>query len=607
MKAIRRLWGLAALIAVAAAFFCLDGSGRVFAGELTAETPSVVITGSAAAADEKAYSLNELKQIAENDTSPEKTADNQYLHSAINTWETCSVYRSEGVILSSVFQAAGLAGYEDLDIRVIAPDGYVTTFTASKTDANYNPTTAQQACTTRAFSVPRYYFPNFTASDEAAREEGKAEVPVIIAWARAGNKGTTTPPAGGEVAPFKNGRIMLVTGQLDPLDVNNPAWNGDSAGFEIAVGEDGPEVLTVTDADNDRQTSFRRAEILMMPRAVRNCGSREVRGVPAEILLKSFGDNTQIEVVQPGGKAAERIFTKQELAASGYVLAYEEKNADGTFTGLYDGDGKAVFELCGEDTQDGEALQVKAINAFTALPDVIAAASKELDEYLADADGGYSQYYPEQQQEIIAVINGAKEQMQASQSAQEVRAICAEAEAKLAAVRTAADLDAHDLSKAEVTLDRTRYTFAGSAVRPAVTVRLGYLTLKADTDYKVSYSANKTVGKARVTVTGAGEYWNTVSKSFTINPRKAVISKAAPGSRKLTVTYRSLPGGVSYQVGLRLAGGKWKNYTNGKKLKRIFTGLKSKKRYSVRVRAYKKAGTKTYYGSWSTVKTVKVR
>ena len=35
--------------------------------------------------------------------------------------------------------------------------------------------------------------------------------------------------------------------------------------------------------------------------------------------------------------------------------------------------------------------------------------------------------------------------------------------------------------------------------------------------------------------------------------------------------------------------------------------LKSGKKYSFRVRAYKKVGGKTYYGAWSKTKSVKVK
>ena len=42
-------------------------------------------------------------------------------------------------------------------------------------------------------------------------------------------------------------------------------------------------------------------------------------------------------------------------------------------------------------------------------------------------------------------------------------------------------------------------------------------------------------------------------------------------------------------------------------LTRTLSGLKKGSTYYVRIRAYKKASGKTYYGAWSSVKNAKVR
>ena len=44
-----------------------------------------------------------------------------------------------------------------------------------------------------------------------------------------------------------------------------------------------------------------------------------------------------------------------------------------------------------------------------------------------------------------------------------------------------------------------------------------------------------------------------------------------------------------------------------KKMSTTITGLKSKKKYYVKLRPYKKQGKKTYYGEWSEVKKVKIK
>ena len=81
------------------------------------------------------------------------------------------------------------------------------------------------------------------------------------------------------------------------------------------------------------------------------------------------------------------------------------------------------------------------------------------------------------------------------------------------------------IAAATVTANPTSYTWTGSALKPAVTVKVGTRTLVAGTDYTVAYSANTAVGTAKVTVTGKGNYTGTATKNFTI--AKVPISKVA--------------------------------------------------------------------------------
>ena len=75
------------------------------------------------------------------------------------------------------------------------------------------------------------------------------------------------------------------------------------------------------------------------------------------------------------------------------------------------------------------------------------------------------------------------------------------------------------ISDTTVTLSQTSYTYDGTAKKPTVTVKDGTKTLTSGTDYTVSYSNNTNVGTATVTVTGAGNYSGTTSKTFTISAK----------------------------------------------------------------------------------------
>lgn len=80
-----------------------------------------------------------------------------------------------------------------------------------------------------------------------------------------------------------------------------------------------------------------------------------------------------------------------------------------------------------------------------------------------------------------------------------------------------------DISRTEIAVKNA--TFTGSAVKSAVDVRLGNVTLKEGTHYMLSYKNNVNAGTAQVTVSGKGSLEGAVTKNFTIS--KADISKAS--------------------------------------------------------------------------------
>ena len=73
-----------------------------------------------------------------------------------------------------------------------------------------------------------------------------------------------------------------------------------------------------------------------------------------------------------------------------------------------------------------------------------------------------------------------------------------------------------DLSNAKVSGLKASYAYTGKAITPAVTVKLGSQTLKTGTDYRLAYSNNKKTGTAKLTITGTGSYYGTISQTFKI-------------------------------------------------------------------------------------------
>ena len=67
--------------------------------------------------------------------------------------------------------------------------------------------------------------------------------------------------------------------------------------------------------------------------------------------------------------------------------------------------------------------------------------------------------------------------------------------------------------------DLPGYTYTGSAIKPAIAVKLGDAELVEDKDYTVSYRNNVNVGTATVYIEGKGNYEGTVEKTFDITPK----------------------------------------------------------------------------------------
>lgn len=160
----------------------------------------------------------------------------------------------------------------------------------------------------------------------------------------------------------------------------------------------------------------------------------------------------------------------------------------------------------------------------------------------------------------------------------------------------------------KIKLGTTRYTYDGKVKKPSVSAYIG--STRADASkYKVTYPTGmKNIGSYTIKVTGNQSKFckGTLTATYRIDPKKVKTPSAKVGKKKVTVKWTKVAGGVKYQMAIAKKGGKYKTYAvsgNSKTVKK----LTSKKKYTVKVRAYKKVGKKTYYGDWSKTKTVKVK
>ena len=165
----------------------------------------------------------------------------------------------------------------------------------------------------------------------------------------------------------------------------------------------------------------------------------------------------------------------------------------------------------------------------------------------------------------------------------------------------------NDITKATVSGIFTK-AFTGKAITQNVTVKVGNTVLKNGTDYTVSYSNNKKVGKATVKITGKGKYGGVITKTFKINPAKQEIQKLTAKSKAFFVDWAQKGSATGYEIqyatNSKFTGAKKVTITNNKTDKTTISKLSVNKKYYVRVRSYTTVGGTKYYGAWSAVKNV---
>lgn len=93
-------------------------------------------------------------------------------------------------------------------------------------------------------------------------------------------------------------------------------------------------------------------------------------------------------------------------------------------------------------------------------------------------------------------------------------------------IGTAVDISNSSNSVSINSISNQNYT--GSLIAPNIAVSCNDVELVKDTDYTVSYSNNKNVGTATISITGIGDYTGTITKNFNIVARD--ISDTTIGS-----------------------------------------------------------------------------
>lgn len=164
-----------------------------------------------------------------------------------------------------------------------------------------------------------------------------------------------------------------------------------------------------------------------------------------------------------------------------------------------------------------------------------------------------------------------------------------------------------NFKKAKISGIKTK-SYTGKAIKQSIKVTYNGKALKNGKNYTISYSNNKKVGTAKVTIKGKGTYGGVITKTFKINPAKQKIKSLKAKSKGFTVNWTQKDSGTGYEIqystNSSFKGATKKTVKNKKTSKATYSKLKAKKKYYVRVRTYTDVNGTRYYGSWSAAKSV---
>lgn len=166
------------------------------------------------------------------------------------------------------------------------------------------------------------------------------------------------------------------------------------------------------------------------------------------------------------------------------------------------------------------------------------------------------------------------------------------------------------VSLSAATVKVSNQTYNGEEKTPAVTVRLNGDTLREDEDYVVEYRNNRKPGKATVVITGMGDYSGTKKATFVIRPKKVTGLRVRAKTKAASLSWKrdSYVSGYELYRSRKKASGYKRVGTLSKNSYTACTNTKlSSGTYYYKVRSYVLVDGKKYYGTFSAVKSVKIK
>lgn len=178
-----------------------------------------------------------------------------------------------------------------------------------------------------------------------------------------------------------------------------------------------------------------------------------------------------------------------------------------------------------------------------------------------------------------------------------------------------------DVSKCKASIPYASYTYTGSAIKPAVTLKVGSTAIPAE-HYTVSYSNNTKVGTASITVAAKGsKATGILTRTFTVKPGRVKPAKISSSGSKATLTWKKADQADGYEIWYAECRqdsdlystdpkfwaaktvyapiSSFKTITSAGTLSYTFTMNDENKYFALGVRAYKVVNGRKYYGDYA--------
>lgn len=154
--------------------------------------------------------------------------------------------------------------------------------------------------------------------------------------------------------------------------------------------------------------------------------------------------------------------------------------------------------------------------------------------------------------------------------------------------------------------------YNGKAQKQTSVLKVNGKTLKAGTDYTISYRSNKNVGTAACVLIGKGAYKGTLTKRFLINPKPTSIKSISRHTKRLTVRWTKQSAqttGYQIQYSSRsdFKTNKIVTISKPSTTSAAIKNLSKNRKYYLRIRTFKTVGGKKYYSTFSKVKTQRTK